>query len=134
MQIVQGDRRKCLQRHHIAKKMGKEDETLVDREMTITTHLAPSYTADGRLTHVHLHKMVRNVVNGSQSSRKYPCAVEDGMKGNRIVDRSMHGIDNFRLLVCALRTAPTTGAALSAAGCSARDLRGANEGKKKEHK
>lgn len=100
--------------------------------MTTTTHLVPAYTADGRLTHVHLHKTVRNVANESQSSRKYPCAVEDGMRGNRRVDRSTHGIDNFRLLVCALRTVPTTATALSVAGCSARDRRGANERKKNE--
>lgn len=101
----------------------------IDRGMITTTYPVPSCTADGRLSHVHLHKTVRNVGNGSQSSRKYPCAVEDGMKENRVVGRSTHGIDNCRLLVCALRTAPTSAAALSAVGCFARDRRGANEGK-----
>lgn len=77
-----------------------------------TTHLVPSCTVNERLTHVHLRKTVRNVVNAPQSSRKYPCAVEDGLKGNRIVDRSTRGTDNSRLLTCGLRTAPTSAAAL----------------------
>lgn len=97
--------------------------------MTTITHLVPSCNADGRLTHVHLRKTVRNVVNEPQSSHIYPCAVEDGVRGYHIVDRSKHGIDNCRPLVCAPRTAPTSGVALSAAGCFARDRRGANERK-----
>lgn len=95
--------------------------------MTIITHLVPSCTPDGRLTHVHLRKTVRNVASGPQSSRKYPCGVEGGMKGNRIADRSEHGIDNYHLLVCALHTTPGSATAPSVAGCSARDRRGANE-------
>lgn len=91
------------------------------RAMTTITHLVPSCTANGQLTHVHLHKMVRNVANRPQSNRKYPCAVEGGVTGSRIVDRSKHGIDNCRPLVYALRIAPTSAVALSVAGCFARD-------------
>lgn len=95
--------------------------------MTTPTHLVPSCTADGRSTHAHLRKMVRNVANGPQSSHKCPCVVEDDEKENRIADRSAHEKDNFRLLACALGKVPKNAAALSAAGCSARDQRGANE-------
>lgn len=130
MQRVRGDRHKCLQGvTTLPQEKEKRMEPCQQGDVTTPTHLVPSYIADGRLGHVRLHKTVRNVASGSQSSRIYPCAVEDGMKGSRTVDRSMHEIDSCRLLVCVLRTAPTSAAALSAVGCSARDRQGANEEK-----